>query len=241
MRRLGAWAVIVLGLAYGMSAVVADEQAAQPDKGKPAMAAQPAKAAVAATATKTEAAVPKCPVTGKAIDKAQYSYFRGKRVYIADEAAKQKFDEKPDDYADGIKAQWELMRPLMVQVICPLTGRAMDMEVYVEGADARIYFADEEARRAWGKLDAKEQAKRLQKASTFQARCVTCDGDINPTIKRTIKGQDMYFCCDGCAKLAENEPDKYVPKCQEQIKENKRAYVMQQLGSRLPASGEKKP
>jgi len=37
-------------------------------------------------------------------------------------------------------------------------------------------------------------------------------GTMGRPIKLSVKGQDVWICCDGCRKSLENDPDKYLAK-----------------------------
>ena len=199
-----------LALAVILGSLAGSAPAADP----PAAATQPAVAAVA----------PRCPVTGDPIDRAVYSYYRSKRVYFATPAARDRFIAAPDEYLDGLRAQWDAIRPTRVQIACPMTREKLDLRLFVEGPEARIFFANDEARTAWGRLAPAEQERRLAAVSTYQTRCPTCDSDINPTVAREIRGQTLYFCCAGCPKVLEDDPAPYLKKVAEQVAANKAAF-----------------
>ena len=40
-------------------------------------------------------------------------------------------------------------------------------------------------------------------------------GSMGTPIKVTVKGHDVYICCEGCRKALEDEPDKYLKKIEE--------------------------
>lgn len=76
---------------------------------------------------------------------------------------------------------------------------------------------------AVGKSDeAAEIEKNLAKLSNAdraavekQATCLVGDGKLGAMgvpIKITVKGQDVWLCCDGCKDAIEKDPDKYLAK-----------------------------
>jgi hypothetical protein len=58
------------------------------------------------------------------------------------------------------------------------------------------------------KLTPEEQA-----AASAQHMCPVSDeelGSMGDPIKVTVKGRDVYVCCDACIEEVENNPDKYL-------------------------------
>lgn len=164
-----------------------------------------------------------CPVTGKPIDKAVFIRFRGKRVYFADQACIAKFRENPGEYAEGLKAQWERMRPLRVQVTCPVTGDTIDKRFFVEMPDDDLYFASEQARASWEK-DRKPYEQKLDACYTFQTHCGTCPGDFNPQAMIEHESRKIYFCCMGCGGVFKKDPQKFIGKYDAEVAANKAAW-----------------
>jgi YHS domain-containing protein len=164
-----------------------------------------------------------CPVTGKPIDKAVFTRFRGKRVYFADQACIAKFRENPGEYAEGLKTQWKHMRPLRVQVTCPVTGETIDKRFFVEMPDDDLYFASEQARAAWEK-DSKPYEQKLDDCYTFQTHCGTCPGDFNPQAMIEYESRKIYFCCMGCGGVFKKDPQKFIEKYDAEVAANKAAW-----------------
>ena len=43
-------------------------------------------------------------------------------------------------------------------------------------------------------------------------------GSMGMPYKVTVKGRDVYLCCEGCKESSEKDPDKYLAKLDEQAK-----------------------
>lgn len=165
-----------------------------------------------------------CPVTAEPIDPAHYAYFRGRRVYFATPEAKEAFDLDPYAYAEKLKEQWEQLKPLRTQVRCPITRQPIDLDVYVEGRHARIYFADADARAKWEQLEPDAQRRRLERTYTWQTTCAACDNLINPTINHPVDGQPIYYCCPHCPTAFEDRPQAAKKAVRAEMIANRRAW-----------------
>lgn len=174
-----------------------------------------------------------CPVTGQAVDRAQVSRFRGKWVYFATEAARQKFEHDPYEFADRVQAQWEADPPLRVQIKCPVTGEPPAADIYVGAGDSAVFFATEDAKQKW-LTDSKPFARRLEaECYTFQTTCGACRGEINLAAKRDFGGRTVYFCCPGCAGEFAKDEAAGLKRVEEQMHANKSAYVLRQIEQAL--------
>jgi YHS domain-containing protein len=138
-----------------------------------------------------------CPVTGQPVDRAMATRFHNRWVYCANKDALQKFQADPLEYADNLQAQWEVDKPIRVQVKCPVTGKPPG-EFYVGLGEGAIFFASAEAKQRW--LEGPTQfEKKLADCYTYQTGCGLCGMLINPVISREVDGETVFFCCDGCA------------------------------------------
>ena len=186
-----------------------------------------------------------CPVTGKPIDRAVVTRFRGKWVYFANDEARAKFEQHPYEYADKVQEQWAADKPLRVQIKCPVTGERPAPDVYVgQGAEA-IFFASEDARQKWVKDSAPYQKPLESDGYTFQTGCGTCGGPLNPAASHEIDGRTVYFCCDGCATALAQDKAGYLKQVDEQIRANRAAWIKRaierQLGAPPKKDADKKP
>ena len=173
---------------------------------------------------------PLCPVTGKPIDRSVYTRFRGKRVYFSSKDCIEKFLADPGKYATALKQQWKLMRPLRVQVACPVTGGPIDKRFFVATPEVDIFFASADAKAAWLK-DPKPYQDKLDACFTFQTGCGTCGGDILPQAFIDFEGRRIYFCCLGCGREFQKEPQEFLKALDDQIAANEAAWKARQAAS----------
>ena len=159
--------------------------------------------------TQPAADEPLCPVTGERIDRAISVQFRGKPVYFATAAARGKFEEDPYEYAEGIRKQWEALRPLRVQVLCPVSGKPVDLKVSLTRAGEPLYFATAAARTAWEK-NARAYEEKLPACYTFQTICPCGVGEIKPDVTMLLEQRTIYFCCTGCRETFKRHPELFV-------------------------------
>jgi YHS domain-containing protein len=186
-----------------------------------------------------------CPVTGKPIDRAIVTRFRGKWVYFANDEARAKFEKDPYEYADKLQDQWAADKPLRVQVKCPVTGERPAPDIYVGQGDDAIFFASDDAKQKWVKDSAPYQKRLESDCYTFQTGCATCGGPINPAASREIDGHTVYLCCDGCATELTKDKSGYLKQVDEQIRVNRAAWIKRaierQLGAPPKKEAETKP
>lgn len=173
-----------------------------------------------------------CPVTGKPADRKVMAKFRGKRVYFADADAKKKFEDSSDKYLDGVKKQWEALKPLRTQVKCPVSGKPVDHKFAVSGADEDVYFATEDAKKVWEK-DSKPYAEKLEKECySFQTNCLVCGMEIDPAISVEVDGRTIFVGCNGCPDRIKADKDKYIKQYDEVVKANKAAFEKERTASK---------
>lgn len=179
-----------------------------------------------------------CPVTTKPIDKAHWVSFRGKRVYFADAASKAKFEDDPYAYVEGIQKQWEALKPLRVQVRCPVTGKPVDTTIFLDQDHETVYFATAEAKAAWQKSP-KAYREKLAACYTFQTTCPCQHGDVRPDVSDEIRGQTVYYCCPGCRKMFEKRSALALQTVKKQITRNEAAWERREAATASKKKGEK--
>lgn len=165
----------------------------------------------------------KCPISGEPIDKSVSVKHKGKDVYFCCPKCKGAFEKEPAKYAAAVKAQWDALRPLAVQVACPVTGGVINRKISVDSPHGALYFADEAAKAKYQK-DPKAFETKLADCYTYQTQCaVMADEEIDPTVCVEHDGRKVYFCCANCIKKFNAEPAKYVAAVDAQVKANKAA------------------
>lgn len=75
-----------------------------------------------------------CPLSGKAVDPAVYTRYRGQKVYFCCAKCKGKFEADPDKY------RGKLLGSYSYQTRCPVSGRRIDRQVSLEVPGGKIYF-----------------------------------------------------------------------------------------------------
>ena len=173
-----------------------------------------------------------CPVTGKPIDRECVERFRGRWVYFASAEAAKKFLDDPYEYADGVTAQWEADKPLRVQVKCPVTGEAVDPNIFTGKGQTAIYFANKDALARWEKDDKPFLKRLIKDCYTFQTGCATCGMPIKPQVMHTIDGHELYFCCEGCAGGFEQDKATHLKRVKDLVTANEAAWLKQQAEQR---------
>ncbi|MCG3127945.1 MAG: hypothetical protein CHACPFDD_02818 [Phycisphaerae bacterium] len=165
----------------------------------------------------------KCPISGEPIDKSVSVKHKGKDVYFCCPKCKGAFEKEPGKYADAVKAQWEALRPLAVQVTCPVTGKTINKKISVDSPHGPLCFADEDAKAKYQK-EPKAFESRLADCYSYQTQCaVMAEDEIDPTVYVEHEGRKVYFCCRNCIKKFNAEPAKYVAAVDAQVKANKAA------------------
>ncbi len=186
----------------------------------------------------------------KPIDKKHHVKYQGREVYFCCARCKAKFEKDPSPYVDAVKAQWEAMKPLRVQVKCPNDDKPVDKAVFVKNKDYdQIHFCCKECKAAWDK-DSKAMRARLDACFTYQTECPVDGAPIDPTASTEYQGKTIYLCCTDCIAKFKADPAQYLGKADEQILANKAAQQERDAtekdarggkGGRKPPEGGDKP
>lgn len=102
------------------------------------------------------------------------------------------------------------------QASCPISGKAISKEVYVDHDSKRIYLCcagcKDKATADAEKIIADYKAKgiKLEQISKQQALCPVMGGEINKDIYSDHKGKRVYLCCAMCKPKFEETPAKYI-------------------------------
>jgi len=100
------------------------------------------------------------------------------------------------------------------QLACPIMGRAINKDLYVDSNGWRVYACCKGCV-ARMKDDPAKYVKELQDAGvqleqTPQTRCPVMGGKINEKFFTEYDGRKIYFCCPGCPAKFEKDPAKYL-------------------------------
>lgn len=193
------WLIVPLGLALLISAKVfsADKEAKD------------------ATEKKFECT---CPVSGKpAKESASVEMKDGSKVYFCCENCPEAYKADPKKYATKVNHQL-LETGQVVQVACPMSGKPVSKDATAEMGKQKIGFCCEHCLAEFKEADDAKKlemvfgAEAMKKAFTHQTKCPVSGKPINPTASIEYKGEKVYFCCPGCPKAFEENPEKYVAK-----------------------------
>ncbi len=168
-------------------------------------------------AAKRVASLPRCPVMNEPVDFSLKTDTPDGPVYFCCKSCIKQYESNPNKYASKVAAQRKALRALpRVQVACPLTGKPINREVFVESGGKKVYFCCADCK---SKYEAAPQkyAKRLEAAYTYQTRCPVMGGEIDPEVYTDLPGgKRVYFCCKGCEDKLLSNPQKYARKLAEQ-------------------------
>jgi len=102
------------------------------------------------------------------------------------------------------------------QTVCPISGKDIDKDVYVDHEGKRIYLccpdcvekATADAKKIVARLES--EGIKLAKATVKQTLCPVMGGEINKELYSDHDGKRVYFCCAMCKPIFEKDPAKYI-------------------------------
>ncbi len=218
---------VITGVVLLIIAAAAAQAQEMGQMGKPAAQAAGVKAPVL------------CPVTNQPVDRSIATRYHNRWVYFANQDALQKFEKDPNQYAEGVKTQWDADQPLRVQIKCPVTGEKPNADIYVGKGEDAVFFANDEAKQKWVKDSQPYQKKLDDECYTYQTVCVIGGGVIDPAASKEVDGKTIYFCCPACYDAFTKDKAASLKAVDEQIKANRTAYVGRVLEKKLGETGKK--
>lgn len=192
------WIIVPLGLAllFATKGLLADDKEKEGDK-------------------KFEAT---CPVSGKpAKESSSVELKDGSKVYFCCENCPKAYKADPDKYATKVNRQL-LETGQVVEVACPLSGKPLNKDATAEFGKQKISFCCEHCLAEFKeasddkKLDLVFSEAAFKKGFTHQTKCPVSGKPINPEAFVEYQGEKVYFCCPGCPKAFEENPEKYLAK-----------------------------
>jgi YHS domain-containing protein len=108
-------------------------------------------------------------------------------------------------------------KPAGLQTTCPVMGAKVDNKHFVDYQGNRVYFCCPGCPKEFLKnpdkylKEMKDKGIKLEKTPNPQTKCpVMGDNLLGRTIYSDYKGKRIYFCCSGCVKEFNKNPEKYM-------------------------------
>lgn len=157
-----------------------------------------------------------CPVSGKAAKEASFASIKGdKKVYFCCQGCPKAFAKDPEKFTKQVRLQL-LETKQMIQVGCPISGKAVNEETLCDIGHAKVGFCCKNCQGKFAEADGEGQLEiafaDLSKGFTLQTECPISGKPIKVASSLEHDGQNVYFCCDGCPKTFKSDPAKYVAK-----------------------------
>jgi YHS domain-containing protein len=160
-----------------------------------------------------------CPVSDKAAGESHVVELKnGDKVYFCCDNCPKAFKANPKKF--DVKVHRQLLETgQVVQVACPVTGKAMSKDHVGEVGDTKVAFCCPNCEKKFNSAKTEDAKLKLVFASaafdkgfTRQTKCPVSDKPINPEHHLKYKGKEVYFCCPNCPKAFEKEPEKFLDK-----------------------------
>ena len=167
-----------------------------------------------------------CPVSGQPAKEASSVEFKGKKIYFCCDNCPAAFKKEPTKFAAKVHHQL-LQTSQIVQVACPLTGRAINKDAVLDDGDCKVAFC---CMNCLGKAKAAKGDEQtslvfldISKGFTVQTTCPVSGKAIDITKSVKYKDKNVYFCCPNCPKAFEANPAKFEAKLPQLAKDEKPA------------------
>jgi len=164
-----------------------------------------------------------CPIMGGEINKDLYVDADGKRIYVCCEGCIEKVKADPQKYIEQLESQGITLEKTPVsQTVCPVMGRKINKDLYVDADGKRIYVCCEgciEKVKADPQKYIKlieEQGITLYKTSVSQTVCPIMGGKIDKNLYVDADDKSIYACCAGCIEKIKANPQKYIEQLENQ-------------------------
>ncbi len=157
--------------------------------------------------------LPNCPVMDEPIDFTVSTKTDAGPVFFCCAGCIKKFNKKPEKYAEKAAAQRTALkdRP-KIQVLCPLSGKAVDGKIYMKHEGQTVSFCCGGCLAKF-EADPANYKSALANSYTYQTKCPVMNEEIDPASFSVLPtGQKIYYCCDGCGEKLVKNPAKYAAK-----------------------------
>jgi YHS domain-containing protein len=139
----------------------------------------------------------------------------GGKVYFCCENCPKKFAENPEKYELKVRRQL-LETGQIAQVACPITGRPVNEKTLVDVGNAKAGFCCKNCLAKYNDADDEGKLKvlfaDLDKGYTRQTKCPLSGKPIKAEHVVEYEGKKVYFCCEGCPKAFQADPEKHKAK-----------------------------
>jgi YHS domain-containing protein len=82
-----------------------------------------------------------CPVMKNPIDSSVFTDIQGQRIYMCCWGCEKKLKANPDKYFEEAAKEGILFEN--VQKVCPVTGKPIDKNIFIDYRGRRVYFSDD--------------------------------------------------------------------------------------------------
>ena len=156
-----------------------------------------------------------CPVGGKPAKEDVSIDYKGKKIYFCCAGCEDPIKEHPEKFTAKLNNQLAVTGQI-AQVACPLSGGPIKEGTAVEVGGVKVAFCCENCQKKVAKATDAEKVDlvfaKIDKGFTMQEKCPVSGKPIKADKKTEYKGKTVYFCCDGCPKAFEADPEKFAAK-----------------------------
>ena len=210
------WMMRLAAVVCGVSLlVVSTSKAEEPTKKadpvvKPADPVKPAELTKPADPAKP-AALPKCPLTGEAVDFSVSAMTDDGPVFFCCKGCVSKFEADKSKYAGAVADQRKALAAMpKVQVRCPVMGKPVDEKFSVDHDGTKVLFCCNGCPGKFKKEPAKYKAG-LASSYTYQTKCPVTGSPIVPKHSLTlIGGKTVYFATAEARSQFREKPESYL-------------------------------
>jgi len=156
-----------------------------------------------------------CPVGGKPAQEEVSIDYKGKKIYFCCPGCEGEVKEHPEKFTTKLNNQLAVTHQI-VQVACPLSGGPVKEGTEVEVGGVKVGFCCPNCQKKVAKATDDEKVElvfaKIDKGFTMQDKCPVSGKPINAEMKTEYKGKTVFFCCGGCPKAFEADPEKFAAK-----------------------------
>lgn len=161
--------------------------------------------------------LPLCPVMGEPVDFFVSASTETGPVFFCCPPCIAKFEKDPAKYAEKVAAQRAALARLpRVQVVCPMSGKPVRSDIFVEEKGQKIFFCCPSCADEFKSNPAKYQGK-VAASYSYQTLCPVDGERIDPTVFLKIKsGNSIFFHRTACKEAFLQDPKPYLSKLEAQ-------------------------